>query len=96
METIRFGDINTLLELIRTKSVRESSRNLGVSPGNISKLVKSLELRLGVRLLERTPHGVEATAEAMSVLPRLPFSLPISSRPRSRSTSAFSLARVFV
>lgn len=70
-EDIRFREVQVLIELLKTKSVRELARKLGVSPGQISKQVKVLELKLGIQLLDRSTYGVEATPEAVEILPYL-------------------------
>jgi DNA-binding transcriptional LysR family regulator len=68
---IRFREVQILIELIKTKSVRELARNLGTTPGQISKVIKGLEMRLGVNLLNRSMYGIESTAEAVDILPFL-------------------------
>jgi DNA-binding transcriptional LysR family regulator len=65
---IRLKDIELLIELFHIKSVRELARKCGTSPGQMSKLIKSLELKLGFRLLNRSSYGVEPTAEAKNIL----------------------------
>ena len=66
---IRIRDIQLLVELIRMGSVRELSRKSGHSPGQISKIIKGLESRLGETLLERFTLGVRPTGRALELLP---------------------------
>ncbi|MGE0526071.1 MAG: LysR substrate-binding domain-containing protein [Bdellovibrionales bacterium] len=70
-DDIRFRDVRVFIELLRTKSVRDLARRMGTSPGQISKQVKALEMKLGLRLLDRSGYWVELAAEAMDVLPLL-------------------------
>ncbi len=66
---IKIKDIQIYLELIKTRSIRELSRRLNTTPGQISKTIKSLEYKLGVTLLNRSVSGVAATAEARALFP---------------------------
>ncbi len=68
---IRFRDMQILLELTRTKSIRDLARKLGTTPGQISKTIKNLEVKLGINLLNRSVYGIECTAEAADILPYL-------------------------
>lgn len=68
---MRFRDVQILVELARTRSVRELARRLGTTAGQISKTVKMVEHRLGLHLLNRSAYGVEFTAEGLDVLARL-------------------------
>lgn len=70
-DDIKLKDIHLLMDLLKTKSIRDLARSQKVSPGQISKQVRGLELKLGVQLLERSSHGVEVAAEALSILPYL-------------------------
>lgn len=71
VDSIRFKDIHLLIEVLKTKSLRELSRKLGTSPGQISKAVRGLEQKLGVQLLNRSLRGIEVTAEGADLLPHL-------------------------
>lgn len=44
-------------------SFSRAAERLGVTPGAVSRLVRKLEEHLGVRLLERTAHGLVLTAQ---------------------------------
>lgn len=68
---IRFREVQILIELMKTKSVRELARKVGSTPGQISKTIKNLEVRLGISLLHRSMYGIESTAEAADILPYL-------------------------
>ncbi len=65
---LKLRDIITVVELLKTRSLRDFSRRFGGSPGQISKQVKAIESKLGMRLFDRSSQGVEATPEAMSIM----------------------------
>ena len=44
-------------------SLTRAAEVLGVTHGAVSRQIRQLELALGIRLLERLPHGVETTQE---------------------------------
>lgn len=68
---IRLRDLEILRELLKSESVREFARASNTSAGNVSKLVRSLEIRLGFPLLERSAKGIKPTADARRFLPYL-------------------------
>ncbi len=70
-EDIRLKDVQIFLELVKTKSVRDLARRFGVAPGQISKTIKGLELKLGIQLFERSTYGVEVSPEALGIVPML-------------------------
>ena len=58
---LRLRDLHVLLTVVRSGSMAKAARNLSVSQPAISKAMADLEHILGVRLLDRGPHGVQAT-----------------------------------
>jgi LysR family glycine cleavage system transcriptional activator len=54
--------IKSFVEAGRELSFSRAAAILGVTPGAVSRLVRKLEEHLGVRLLERTAHGLRLTA----------------------------------
>lgn len=66
---IRFREVQILIELMKTKSIRELARKMNTTPSQISKAIKSLEVRLGVQLVNRSTYGIETTPEAEDILP---------------------------
>lgn len=69
LEEIKIKEINIFLDLIRTGSVRELARQRNMGPGQISKIIHSLENKIGFALLERSFLGVKTTAKAQDILP---------------------------
>ena len=56
-----FADITAFAAVARARSFRRAARDLGLAPSTLSHAVKSLELRLGTRLLHRTTRAVAPT-----------------------------------
>lgn len=59
--------LRTFLTVLRTGSLSEAARLLGISQPTASSHVHSLEQQLGVRLFERTPSGMVATPRAVEL-----------------------------
>lgn len=68
-EEIKIREINVFLELLRTGSVRELARQRSCAPGQISKIITTLETKVGFKLLERSSFGVKPTKKAAEILP---------------------------
>jgi len=58
---IRLRDLHILLTVVQQSSMAKAARQLAVSQSAISKAIADLEYTLGVRLLDRSPRGVEPT-----------------------------------
>jgi DNA-binding transcriptional LysR family regulator len=56
------ADLSYFLEIAKHRNFRRASVELGVSPSAMSHALRSLEERLGVRLLNRTSRSVTLTA----------------------------------
>jgi DNA-binding transcriptional LysR family regulator len=70
-EDLKLREINLFLELSETKSVRELARQHNLQPGHLSKMIRSLEQKLGFILMERSNSGIRLTAKAAEILPFL-------------------------
>jgi DNA-binding transcriptional LysR family regulator len=57
----RFTGMAVFAKVVDTASFAEAARHFGMSPAMVSKHVRTLEERLGVRLLNRTTRRVSAT-----------------------------------
>jgi DNA-binding transcriptional LysR family regulator len=66
-----FSETNAFVAVLEQKSFTRAARQLGLSPARVSELMRSLEERLGVRLVERTTRSVAATAAGERLLARL-------------------------
>src|SRR6186713_2088 len=59
---LRLRDLHVLLTVVQSGSMAKAARNLSVSQPAISKAIADLEHIVGVKLLDRGPQGIQATA----------------------------------
>lgn len=57
----KFGDIDVFARVVTARSMSAAGRELGLSTAVISKRIRRLEERLGVRLLQRTTRQITLT-----------------------------------
>jgi DNA-binding transcriptional LysR family regulator len=57
----RLGDLEVFARVVTARSMSAAGRELGLSPAVISKRIRRLEERLGVRLLQRTTRQLSLT-----------------------------------
>jgi DNA-binding transcriptional LysR family regulator len=65
---IKLRDVHILLAIAKAGSMGKAAAELAVSQPVISKAVADLEYSLGVRLLDRSPQGVEPTAHGRALI----------------------------
>lgn len=66
-----FSETSAFLAVIEQRSFTKAAKQLGLSPPRVSELVRSLEERLGVRLVARTTRSVAPTAAGERLHERL-------------------------
>lgn len=71
MITPGFAETNAIVAVLEQKSFTKAAKLLGLSPARTSELVRNLEERLGVRLVERTTRSVSPTDAGDQLLERL-------------------------
>ena len=71
MLTPGFSETSALVAVLEHKSFTRAAEQLGLSPARVSELVRNLEERVGVRLVERTTRSVAATEAGERLLQRL-------------------------
>jgi DNA-binding transcriptional LysR family regulator len=71
MRSPSFAETNAFVAVVEQKSFTKAAQQLGLSPPRISEMVRDLEERLGVRLVERTTRSVAPTAAGERLLERL-------------------------
>lgn len=64
-------EMSAFVTVLDRKSFTDAARHLGKSPPRMSELVRNLEERLGVRLVERTTRSVAATEAGERLLTRI-------------------------
>ena len=58
---LKLRDLDTLMVVARSRSMAKAAAQLSMSQPAVSKAIAEIEHTLGVRLLDRTSHGVEPT-----------------------------------
>lgn len=66
----RAGEMAVFLRVVDTGSFSEAARQMRMTPSSVSKLIGRIELRLGVRLLERSTRRLALTAEGQTYAER--------------------------
>lgn len=67
---LKLRDLDILMAVIHAKSMSKAAGRLNMSQPAVSKAVVDLERTLGVRLLDRTHQGVEATPYGLALTKR--------------------------
>jgi DNA-binding transcriptional LysR family regulator len=65
---VRLRDLHVLFAVDQSGSMAKAAALLGITQSAISQMVADLEHTLGVRLLDRSPRGVEATVYGRTLL----------------------------
>lgn len=71
MKRPSLDDLETFAVVARTRSFRKAALERGVTGSSISQVVRNLEERLGIRLLNRTTRSVAVTEAGAQLLSRL-------------------------
>jgi DNA-binding transcriptional LysR family regulator len=66
-----FAETNAFVVVLEQKSFSKAAKYLNLSPPRVSEMVRQLEERLGVRLVERTTRSVAPTVAGDRLLARL-------------------------
>jgi len=61
VSTMQMNSFRHLIELERTGSINKAAKNLFISQQGLSKAIDSLEMELGIQLIERSHSGVQFT-----------------------------------
>jgi DNA-binding transcriptional LysR family regulator len=67
---LKLHDLHVLLTVAELGSMGKAAERLAVSQPSVSKAIADMERTIGVRLLDRTPKGVETTAYGRALLRR--------------------------
>ncbi|KGD72257.1 LysR family transcriptional regulator [Tatumella morbirosei] len=71
MERIDFADLQVFLVVLRCRSFKQASIELGLSSSAVSHAIRRVETRLGARLLNRTSRSVSATGLGLEFAEKL-------------------------
>ena len=67
---LKMRDLHVFFTVVRRGSMGKAAAELGVSPPTVSEVISDLEHGLGVKLLDRSPQGVEPTMYGHALLRR--------------------------
>lgn len=67
---LKLHDLHVLMTVAEMGSMGKAAERLAVSQPSVSKAIADMEHTIGVRLLDRSPKGVEATAYGRALLRR--------------------------
>jgi len=67
---LKLRDLHTMMVVVEAKSMAKAARQLAVSQPVVSKTIADLEHAVGVKLLDRTPTGVEPNLYGRTLLKR--------------------------
>jgi len=67
---LKLRDLHVFFTVVQRGSMAKAAAHLGVSQPAVSELISGLEHTLGVRLLDRSSRGVEATIYGRALLKR--------------------------
>jgi DNA-binding transcriptional LysR family regulator len=71
MDATGYGELRTFLTVCEERGFRRSAVRLGTSPSAVSRAVRALEQRLGIRLLNRTTRSVAPTEAGSALMARV-------------------------
>jgi DNA-binding transcriptional LysR family regulator len=71
MHSPSLAETTAFVAVVELKSFTKAAKQLALSPPRVSEMVRNLEDRLGVRLVERTTRSVAPTAAGERLLARL-------------------------
>jgi DNA-binding transcriptional LysR family regulator len=67
---LKLRELRILLAVVKAGSMAKGAVELAISQPNVSKAIADLEQAFGVRLLDRSPQGVEPTAYGLALIKR--------------------------
>jgi DNA-binding transcriptional LysR family regulator len=67
---LKMRDLHVLFTVVQRGSMAKAAAHLGVAAPTVSQIIAELEHALGVRLLDRSPQGVEPTVYGQAMLKR--------------------------
>lgn len=71
LHKLRIKDIELFLSLSQTLNIRELSRKMDLTPGQISKTIHKFEKALNIKVFNRSTVGLSLTTEGQSLYPKI-------------------------
>jgi len=67
---LKLHDVRVLMSVVQAGSMHKAAERLGTSQPAVSRAIADLEHALGVRLLDRSPRGIEPTQYGRAIIKR--------------------------
>src|SRR5262249_46097144 len=67
---LKLHDVRVLMSVVEAGSMHKAAKRLATSQPAVSRAIAELEQVLGVRLLDRTPTGIEPTLYGQAIIKR--------------------------
>jgi DNA-binding transcriptional LysR family regulator len=67
---LKLRDLRVLMSAVQAGSMHKAAERLATSQPAVSRAIGDLEHTLGVRLLDRSPHGIEPTQYGRAIIQR--------------------------
>ena len=65
---LKLRDLHIMLSVVERRSMARAARDLSISQPAVSKAIADMERAVGLRLLDRTPRGIEPTVYGHAVV----------------------------
>ncbi|RYG95924.1 MAG: LysR family transcriptional regulator, partial [Alphaproteobacteria bacterium] len=65
------GDLDAFMAIVAHRSFRKAADELGLAPSTLSHMMRTMEKKMGVRLLHRTTRSVAPTEAGERLAARL-------------------------
>src|SRR5262245_10919586 len=67
---LKLHDVRVLMSVVQAGSMHKAAERLATSQPAVSRAISDLEHALGVRLLDRSPQGIEPTPYGRAIIRR--------------------------
>ena len=65
---LKLRDLHILMAVVELGSMSKAAQRMAISPPVVSKAIADIEQTFGVRVLDRTPQGIEPTIYGRALL----------------------------
>ena len=71
LDNLKFKDLDFLIAVSESNSVRDLARQTGVNPSRISRQIRAIEERAGCEFFARDPSGIRLTRDGAHLLAQM-------------------------
>ncbi|MDA8481384.1 LysR family transcriptional regulator [Citrobacter sp. Awk 4] len=68
-DNLSIRELEIILDIVNTKSLSHTARNMGIAQANISRMIIKLEDRFGLNIFERSSRPIELTTFGKELIP---------------------------